>query len=69
MEYQSFLTYNILGGFIWTFGLTLMGYYLGEIIPDIDKYLLQIIAGIIIVSLIPPAIHLYQDRKKGDSRD
>lgn len=69
MEYQSFVTYNVLGGFIWTFGLTLMGYFLGQIIPDVDKYLLPIVALIIIVSLIPPAIHFFQARSKTNNND
>ena len=64
MEYQSFVTYNFLGGFIWTFGLTFMGFYLGKVIPDVDKYLLPIVALIIVISLIPPAIHFYQARAK-----
>ena len=60
MEYQSFILYNLIGGLIWTVGLTLMGYYLGKIVPDIDKYLLPIVFGIIVVSLLPSAIHFYQ---------
>jgi membrane-associated protein len=64
MEYQSFLIYNLLGGFIWTFGLTLLGYYLGTVIPDVDKYLLPIVLGIIVVSLLPSVVHFYQAKAK-----
>ncbi len=60
MEYKIFFTYNILGGFIWTFGLTLLGYFLGKNIPDIDKYLLPIILIIIFVSFLPALYHLFK---------
>lgn len=68
MEYQTFTLYNILGGFIWVFGLTLLGFYLGKVIPDVDKYLLPIIGLIIIISLIPSAIHFYQARAKAKTK-
>src|SRR6478672_5890540 len=49
MHYRTFMSYNLIGGFIWTFGVTLLGYFLGRVIPaeQIDKYLLPIIALII----------------------
>lgn len=31
MHYRSFLVYNVLGGFLWTFGLVLGGYFIGNI--------------------------------------
>ncbi|MEG3438850.1 VTT domain-containing protein [Pannus brasiliensis CCIBt3594] len=64
MERKKFSFYNILGGFIWTFGLTIAGYFLGKVIPDVDKYLLPIIVGIIVLSLLPSLIHLYAARGK-----
>lgn len=63
MRYRTFMSYNLLGGFIWTFGITLMGYYLGQVIPDVDKYLLPIILVIIVVSLAPSITHLIQENK------
>ncbi len=60
MEYRIFLTYNILGGFIWTFGITLLGYFLGKTIPNVDKYLLPIILIIIAISFLPALYHLFK---------
>lgn len=66
MRYQAFLIYTVIGGFIWTFGMVLLGYclglFLGKVI-DVDKFLLPIIIGIVIISLIPSVIHFYQERK------
>jgi membrane-associated protein len=62
MPYKEFVIYNIVGGLIWAVSMPLLGYYLGTTIPDIDKYLLPIIALIIALSFIPPVVHLLQGR-------
>src|SRR5690606_9202997 len=31
MQYGTFLTYNVVGGFLWVVGMTLAGYFLGNI--------------------------------------
>ncbi|NTW30964.1 MAG: DedA family protein, partial [Candidatus Moranbacteria bacterium] len=59
-----FLAYNIAGAAIWAVGLTVLGYFLGTRIPDIDKYLLPIVLVIIVVSVLPGVIHLWQDRRE-----
>ena len=64
MPYRTFLAFNVIGGFIWSFGLTLLGYFLGKSIPDIDRYLLPIIALIIFVSVAPSLIHLLRDEQR-----
>jgi len=40
-----------------------MGYYLGRVIPDVDKYLLPIVLGIIVTSFVPSIIHISQENK------
>ncbi|MBA3653130.1 MAG: VTT domain-containing protein [Actinobacteria bacterium] len=64
MEAGTFLAYNLIGGLVWTIGVTTAGYFLGKTIPSIDKYLLPIIAGIILVSLIPVLIEARRARKR-----
>ncbi|HEY9616651.1 MAG TPA: VTT domain-containing protein, partial [Microcoleaceae cyanobacterium] len=58
MNYRIFVAYNIIGGFVWTFGITLLGYFLGQVIPDVDKYLIPIILVIVVVSFAPSIFHL-----------
>jgi membrane-associated protein len=58
MKYRQFFLYNLIGGALWTISLPLIGYYLGQTIPNVDKYLLPIILGIIILSFLPSIIHL-----------
>jgi len=62
MHYKTFLTYNLIGGFLWAVLLPIVGYFLGSMIPDIDRYLLPIIALIIVMSILPQAIHLLKEK-------
>lgn len=61
MDYGRFITFNVIGGFLWGVCITVAGYYLGSIIPDVDRYLLPIIGVIIGVSFLPTAIHIWRD--------
>lgn len=64
MKYKNFITYNIVGGFIWSFGIVYAGYFLGQIIPDVDKYILPIIILIIILSVLPILFEYLKSRKQ-----
>jgi membrane-associated protein len=63
MHYRTFVAFNVIGGLLWAVGLTLLGYFLGQTIPDVDKYLLPIIAVIVVVSVLPPLIHALRDKE------
>jgi membrane-associated protein len=64
MHYKTFISYNLIGGFLWTFGMCLAGYFLGSIIPGVDKYLLPIIGLIIFLSILPPIIEFIKEKRK-----
>ncbi len=65
MNRRTFTTYNIVGGFIWAVGVTVAGYILGSAIgSDIDKYLLPIIAVIVVLSILPPLIEMRRERRR-----
>ena len=65
MRYSAFLFYNLLGGFLWAIGLTGLGFWLGNIIPNIDRYIIPVIFLIIIISFLPG---LFQILKNKESR-
>jgi membrane-associated protein len=67
MHYKTFLKFNVVGGSLWTIGVSLLGYFLGNLIPNIDKYLLPIILLIIIISILPNVIHIVKSRKNKKS--
>lgn len=68
MEYRKFLTFNLMGGFMWAAGVTYAGFFLGKWFEymgwEIDHILLPIIAVIILLSILPPAIHILKDKKQ-----
>lgn len=64
MDYGRFLTYNIVGGLIWGAGMPLLGYFLGQRIPDIEKYLIPVILIIIAISVFPAFFHMKGDMAK-----
>ena len=46
MNYRTFVTFNLIGGFLWGVGVTTLGYFLGEI--DFVKNNLEIAAVVIV---------------------
>ena len=62
---KTFMFWNIIGAIIWTDGILLLGYILGERIEgSIDKYLLPIIGLIILLSLLPIFFEILRERKR-----
>lgn len=58
-----FLRWQLIGGVIWSVGVTVAGFALGSRIPSIDSYLLPIIALIVVLSLIPVALEALRMRR------
>ncbi|MDQ1741663.1 MAG: rane-associated protein [Pseudonocardiales bacterium] len=50
---RTFTLWQLLGGVLWSVGVTLAGFWLGSSISNVDHYLLPIIALIVAVSLLP----------------
>ncbi len=65
MEYHKFLFFNLLGGVLWGMGVTMAGYFLARLFPPevLDKYFLLIVMTVIVVSVLPTAIHLWNDNR------
>ena len=38
MPYRRFVAFNLLGAALWPTGITLAGYWLGNLIPSIDRH-------------------------------
>jgi membrane-associated protein len=65
MQYPAFIKYNVIGGLLWAVGMTIGGYFLGRVIPNVDRYLLPIIFVIIFVSVIPVGVEFLKSRRAG----
>lgn len=65
MDYKKFISYNIIGGLIWVIGLTMLGYFFGNI-PIVKENFEIVIFGIIFLSILPIIIEFlrYKFAKK-----
>jgi membrane-associated protein len=61
MRYSRFILYNVCGGLLWGVGVTLAGYYLGRVIPNIDQYFLSVVVAVILVSAAPAIFHTVRE--------
>jgi len=64
MEPRRFATYNIIGGALWTVGVTMLGYALGEFFPSAEDHLLVIEAVIIVLSVMPIGYEVLRSRRE-----
>jgi membrane-associated protein len=62
MRYRDFFIYNVFGALSWTAGITLLGYYLGRSIPNLETYVLIVFGVIIAGSFVLPFL---RSRKRG----
>ena len=62
MRYRTFLTYNVIGGFLWAVGITTLGHVLGNVAFIRDHIEIAILA-IVVLSILPVVIELYRSRK------
>ncbi|MDH4472815.1 MAG: VTT domain-containing protein [Fluviicola sp.] len=55
MNYRKFLLFDVIGGFLWIFSLTLAGYFLGNV-DWIKHNIEKVCLGIIFISVLPMII-------------
>jgi membrane-associated protein len=63
MHYRKFLSYNIIGGFLWGMGMISLGYFLGSVIPNSEKYVLPLSLVIVIISFFPILANLASGKR------
>jgi membrane-associated protein len=66
MEYSTFVRWNVIGGTLWAFGVTLLGYFLGQVHLIADHIELAILA-VVAVSLLPVAFEVLRHRRQRDA--
>ena len=64
MHFSTFISYNIFGGVIWVSGLSLLGYFLGGMISNPDRYVLPLAFLIIFISIIPIIFKVIREKYK-----
>ena len=63
MGYRQFATYNVVGAILWVGGMTTAGYMLGNLVPNIESRIHYVVAVVIAISLMPPAIAWLRSRR------
>lgn len=56
MKYSKFAQFNIFGGILWVLSMTLLGFYLGRLIPGVEKHIDKVIIVIVFLSILPGII-------------
>lgn len=62
MSYRRFVAYNVFGGIGWVASMTLIGYFLGNAIPDIEKHIHKVVAIVIFLSILPVIVEIAKAR-------
>ncbi|GGB95612.1 VTT domain-containing protein [Cellulomonas carbonis] len=64
MRYRTFVTYNLVGALLWGVGVTLVGFWLGQV-AFVQENIEAILIGIVAVSVVPVVVELLRGRAGG----
>ncbi len=63
MDLRTYVVYSTIGGVLWATGVTLLGYYLGNI-PFVKDHIELILIGIVALSIIPIGFETFRHRRE-----
>ncbi|MFD0577140.1 DedA family protein [Dactylosporangium darangshiense] len=66
MQYRTFSLYNVIGGALWGTGVTLLGYFLGQV-EFVKANIELILVGIVALSVVPIVVELLRARARARS--
>jgi membrane-associated protein len=58
MSKRTFFIYNVIGALAWVPSITLLGYFVGNVVPNVDQYIIPLVVVIALLSFIPAIKHL-----------
>src|ERR1044071_8847493 len=69
MPYRRFVTFNVIGGFLWVFSMILSGYFLGSLLKskfgiDLDEHIEWVVIIVVALSLLPAIIEYLKSRRE-----
>jgi membrane-associated protein len=62
MEYRRFVGFNVIGGVLWVWSMTLLGFTLGKLVPAIKEHLEVSVMVIVFLSILPGIIEYVRSR-------
>ncbi|UBV43395.1 DedA family protein [Deinococcus taeanensis] len=63
MPLAPFTLYNVAGALLWGVSVPALGYYLGGLIPDLDRYILAVVGAMVVLSVVPVAVKVWRSRR------
>ena len=63
MDFRKFIAYSAIGGVLWVCGVTILGYYLGNI-PFIRSNIEAVLILIVVISVIPMVVEYLLHRRR-----
>ncbi|MDR1852530.1 MAG: VTT domain-containing protein [Propionibacteriaceae bacterium] len=68
MNFRSFISWTALGGLLWAVGVTLLGFFLGNV-PLIRDHIEAVLVMIVLVSIIPMVVEFLVQKKKAKAAE
>jgi len=65
MPYRAFLAANVGGAALWVGTTAGGGYLLGRAVPNLDRYLLAVVAAVVVASIVPVAVERWRSWRRG----
>lgn len=62
MKYSRFAVYNVIGGVFWATTMTLIGYWAGHVIPNLERDVYLVVLGVLCVSWAGPLLSALRAR-------
>jgi len=69
MDYKQFFIFDAIGDAAWAAAVTLVGYWFGRRIPNLDHYIMLAVAAVVVITLGPTIYHLVKAILKKRQRD
>ena len=63
MPYKRFATFNIAGGVSWVASMTVIGFFIGQVVPNIGKHIEKVIIVVVFLSILPGIIGYLRSKK------
>ncbi|MBX5483953.1 MAG: VTT domain-containing protein [Myxococcaceae bacterium] len=62
MPYRRFAAFNVIGGASWILSMTLIGFLLGQVVPNIGQHIEKVIVVVVLISLSPGIVEYVRGR-------
>jgi membrane-associated protein len=69
MDYRKFFIFDAIGDIFWAASVTLVGYWFGRRIPNLDHYIVLAVGAVMVITLGPTIYHLVKairNKKRGE---